>query len=108
MKTLIKHFITLGNKKYFYTMNSITKETTFIECEAAKIAQEFLNEDVPSLLIDLPNLIISEKEHNKKQSEVMRFRVSSDDKKNIEKKATEKGYSSVSSFLRDLSLGHIQ
>ena len=107
MKTLLKHFITINNKKYFYTMKPAGKNSTFVECKAANIAQEFLNEDIPALLIDLPNLIITEKEYNKQQSEIIRFRVSREAKKSIEKKAIQKGYSSISSYLRDLSLGNI-
>lgn len=107
MKTLLKHFITINNKKYFYTMKPASNNSTFVECEAANIAQEFLNEDIPALLIDLPNLIFAEKEYNKQQSEVIRFRVSQDARKNIEKRAIQKGYTSISSYLRDLSLGNI-
>ena len=55
--------------------------------------------------MDLPNLIFAEKDHDKKQSEVIRFRVSPDDKRAIEKKALKKGYVSISAYLRDLSLG---
>ena len=105
MKTPIKHYITLNNKKYFYTLKSCGN-STIVKCDAAKISQEFLNEDVPALLNDLPNLILSEKEYKKQQSEVIRFRISTEDKKRIEKKAIKKGYTSVSSFLRDLALGN--
>ncbi|MFC1616490.1 hypothetical protein ACFL21_05085, partial [Patescibacteria group bacterium] len=66
--------------------------------------QEFLNEDIPALLNDLPNLIIAEKNYNKQQSEMIRFRVTPEDKKRIEKHAIKKGYTSLSSFLRDLAL----
>lgn len=107
MKAVLKHFITINNKKYFYTLRSASKDTTFVEFEAANIAQEFLNEDVPDLLNDLPNLIMAEKKYKKQQSEIIRFRVTVDDKKIIEKKAVQKGYSSVSGYLRDLSLGNI-
>lgn len=107
MKTLLKHFITINNKKYFYAMEPAGKNSTFIKCEAANIAQEFLNEDVAAVLIDLPNLIMAEKEYNKQQSEVIRFRVSQEAKKNIEKNAIQKGYKTLSSYLRDLSLGNI-
>ncbi len=107
MKTLLKYFININNKKYSYTIRSAGKNSTFIECEAANIAQEFLNEDVPALLMDPPNLIIAEKSYNKRQSEVIRFRISQEAKKSIEKKAVQKRYSSISSYLRDLSLGNI-
>lgn len=107
MKAVLPHFITINNKKHAYTMEPASKDTTLFQCEDANINQEFLNEDIPALLIDLPNLIIAEKEHAKKQSEVIRFRVSQDAKKNIEKRAIQKGYKNLSSYLRDLSLGHI-
>ncbi len=104
MKKTLKHFITLNNKKYAYTLKQIGKRTTFVECDAANIGQEFLNQDIPALLGDLGNLIIAEKEYKKQQDEIVRFRISAEDKKRIEKKALQKGYNSVSSFLRDLAL----
>jgi len=103
-KTQIKHYITINNKKYFYTLKPKPNGITFVECESANIAQEFLNEDIPALLNDLPNLIIAEKKHNNQQSEIIRFRVTPEDKKQIEKKASKNGYPSLSSFLRDLAL----
>lgn len=106
MKTSIKHFITINNKKCFYTLKTTNKNQTFVECKAANISQEFLNEDIPNLLVDLPNLILAEKDYKKQQSEMIRFRVSPNDKKLIEKKALQKGYLSVSGFLRDLALGN--
>ena len=102
----LKHFLTVKNKKFFYELAPISKKTTRIICESANINQEFLNEDVPGLLADLPNLILAEKEYSTAQSEVIRFRVSPEDKKRIEQKAIKKGFSSVSGFLRNLSLGN--
>jgi hypothetical protein len=106
MKNPIKHYITINNKKFSYAIKSMDKNTAFIECEAANIAQPFLKEDIPDLLNDLPNLILAEKKYVKHQDEVIRFRVSTEDKKTIEKKALKEGYVSISSFLRDLALGH--
>ena len=100
----IFHFVTIGNKKYPYKLRKIDSKKTFVECEEANISQEFLNEDIPALLIDLPNLILAEKEYKNKQNEVIRFRISTEDKKLIENIAIKKGYSSVSGFLRDLAL----
>jgi hypothetical protein len=105
MKNL-KHYITINNKKYFYTLKPAKKGTTLVECEAANINQEFLNEDIPELLNDLPNLILAEKKYKKQQSELIRFRISPEDKKQIEKIAVKKGYSSISGYLRDLALGN--
>lgn len=100
----MNHFISLNNKKYFYFLKPIGKGITFVKCEAANIAQEFLNEDIPQFLMDLPGLILAEKEYQNKPSELIRFRVSPQDKAAIEKKAAEAGYASLSSFLRHLAL----
>ena len=99
----IQHCITLNNKKYAYSLRP-SDTATWLECAAANISQPFPNEDIPALLNDLPELILAEKAYNKRQNELIRFRVSPDDKKEIEKKALKKGYTSVSHFLRDLAL----
>ncbi|MDP4008648.1 MAG: hypothetical protein Q8P68_05660 [Candidatus Peregrinibacteria bacterium] len=104
-KSSIKHFITLKNKKYSYTISPIDKKTTIIECKDAHIKQEFLNEDIVDLLNDLPKLILAEQKYKKQHAELIRFRVAPEDKKAIERKAVESGYNSISSFLRDLALG---
>lgn len=100
----MKHSITVQNKKHSYTLRPSSKNSTFFECRDANISQEFLNKDIPALLNDLPNLIIAEKEYKKNQDDIIRFRVSPEDKKIIEKKAVKNGYSSVSGFLRHLAL----
>lgn len=100
----IKGYITVNNKKYSYTLSKKTKKTVFFECVEANVSQEFLSEDIPNLLIDLPNLIIAEKKYKKNQTEIIRFRISSKDKKEIEIKATKKGFGSVSGYLRELAL----
>lgn len=103
-KKSLNHFITLNNRKYTYSMKKINKRTIHFECEAANISQSFLNEDVPDLLIDLPNLILAEKEYHEKQNEVIRFRVTVEDKKVIEEKAGKNGFKTVSDYLRELAL----
>ena len=103
MKKVVAN-ITINNKKYSYSLEEKKNNLIFVECKDANIAQYFLAEDVPGLLIDLPNLIIAEKEHRKKQSEVIRFRISSSDKSKIEKKAIKEGYRSVSDYMRHLAL----
>lgn len=103
MKKIISN-ITVNNKKYKYTLQKKKGGSIFVECKDAKIAQEFLAEDVAGLLIDLPNLIIAEKEYNNKQSEVIRFRISAKDKSKIEGKAVKEGYGSLSDYIRHLAL----
>ncbi len=104
-KLSAKYFVTVNNKKYFYTLKNVDKKRVFVECDAANIAQEFLKEDVPDLLIDLPNLILAEKKYEAGQGEVIRFRLGAEDKKAILVKAQKKGYRTVSAFLRNLALG---
>jgi DNA-directed RNA polymerase subunit E'/Rpb7 len=100
----IKATITVKNKIYPYTLEKIQGGTVRVVSKDAKINQEFLAEDVSEIILDLPNLIIAEQQYEKKQSNVIRFRISSEDKNKIEKKAIGKGYSSVSGYLRDLAL----
>lgn len=103
MKKLVAN-ITVNNKKYSYSLEQRKNNLVFVECKPANIAQEFLAADVPNLLIDLPNLIIAEKEYIKNQSDVIRFRVSPADKSIIEKKAVKEGFHSLSDYLRHLAL----
>jgi len=81
-----------------------TKNRIRLISKDANIDQVFLNEDIPNLIIDLPNLIIAEQKYLDKQNEIIRFRISPKDKMRIEKKAISKGYDSVSQYLRDLAL----
>lgn len=94
----------MRNKKYYYILRTIDAKTTFFECKAANIAQKFLDEDIARLIKDLPELILAEKRYKKKQGNIIRFRISVEDKKLIEKKAQTHGYASVSGFLRALAL----
>lgn len=105
MKGEIKGTLTVQHKKYEYTLKKKNKDVIFFECKGARISQDFLAEDIPDLLIDLPNLIIAEKEHQKNRGEVVRFRVSSEDKHKIEKKAAQEGYNSISDYVRSVALG---
>ncbi len=104
-QTTARLTFTLNHKKYLCLLTPSGKNTTHFECKAARIDQDFLNQDVADLLIDLPNLVLAEQEHKLKQSEVIRFRVSTEDRIAIEKRAAKEGYGSVSGFLRDLALG---
>lgn len=101
MKT--SHHITVNGKVYSYSISeSDDKDCYFFVCKAARIEQDFLKEDIPALLLDLPELIVSELEYEK--SSVVRFRVNAEEKKEICKRAAKAGYPNVSSFLRDLAL----
>ncbi|MCB9805621.1 hypothetical protein H6775_00505 [Candidatus Nomurabacteria bacterium] len=102
MKT--KANITIKNKIYSYALEKNKDGTIHFTSKDAKIDQNFLAEDIPELILDLPNLIIAEQKYNAKKGEVIRFRVSAEDKKKIEQKAIKKGYDSVSKYLKDIAL----
>lgn len=100
-----EHFITVNNKKYPYYIGPDRESgCVFLECKAAGISQPFPVEDVPELLVHLSEYILEEKAYRAKQKEVIRFRLAAEEKKAIEQKAAKLGYSSVSSFLRDIAL----
>jgi len=96
---------TLNHKIYPCLLTPSGKKSTHVACKAANVDQDFLNQDVADLLLDLPNLVLAEQEHKLRQSEVIRFRVSSEDRIAIEKRAAKEGYGSISEFLRNLALG---
>ena len=103
MKT--KASITIKNKVYSYTLEKTAAGTIHFVAKDARIDQEFLPEDLAEIILDLPHLILAEQAHVQKQSDVIRFRVSSKDKARIERKAIENGYDSISGYVRDLALG---
>ena len=96
--------ITIGRKKHSYTIEKKRMGQIYVECRDANIAQNFLAEDVPGLLVDLPNLITAEKNYAIKNSEVVRFRISPEDKAKIERNAVKSGYNSLSDYMRRLVL----
>jgi seryl-tRNA synthetase len=100
-----QHTITIGNKKYPYYLNLVPKTNKIkFKCEAAKINQELLQEDIGKLLLDLPQIILEELEFEEKQDQTIRFRVSISDKKKIMKNAFKNGYNNISGYLRDVGL----
>ena len=98
---MIKNYIEVENKKYPYSITPVDPHTSTIVCNDANIDQDFLNEDIISLLRDLPSLILAEKEYKQKQDSVIRFRVSASDKVKIQKKVKEGWYKTISSFIKD-------
>ena len=97
--------VTVKNKIYPYSLERTKAGTIRFIAKSAKIDQEFLAEDVSEIILDLPNLIVAEQTYEKDNLNTIRFRVTPSDKAKIDKRAMEKGYSSVSAYLRDLALG---
>lgn len=99
------HIINIGNKKYQYYLEAVPKTNRVrVMCEAAKIDQEFLKEDIGELLVDLPEMILEEIDFEEKHDQTIRFRVSSTDKKKIMQNAIKHGYNNISGYLRDIGL----
>lgn len=102
MKT--KGSITVKNKRCSYVLSQNKNGSIHFVSKDAKIDQDFLKEDIPTLLLDLPNIIIAEQKYKNKKDEVVRFRISAKDKREIERRAAKNGYTSVSKYLKDLAL----
>lgn len=103
MNKPFKHYLTLNNKKYFYTLSKTNKDAVHVICPAANIDQDFLREDIADLLIDLPNLILAEKKYRADQDDIIRFRINAGDKRKIALLATQNGFNSISGYLRSLT-----
>lgn len=99
-----EHILKVGRKSYPYTITPVNKKEVHFECKEAGISQEFLAEDIPALLIDLPELIEMDKEFEHEYRHVLRFRLNSKEKKKIQQNAKKHGYKNISAFLRDLAL----
>ncbi|PCI28305.1 hypothetical protein COB52_03840 [Candidatus Kaiserbacteria bacterium] len=97
-----KHYIIIGNNRHGYTLQPARKVTTLI-CRSANIEARFPNDEIPRILAELPNIIL-ERGVLSVQDQVLRFRVSEEEKIQIEHNAVENGYESVSAYLRDLAL----
>ena len=84
-----KNYILLNNKKFEYSLKKSGNNITLVVCPAAKINQEFLNEDIANLIINLPNLILAEQVYNKKNT-TLQIRLSSDEKRKVQSNALKK------------------
>ena len=94
----------IENSDYMEVVKLSTEISTFLNQDGDKFYNEFSFNNKNYRFLDLPNLIMAEQEYERKQSDVIRFRVSGVDKARIERKAIEKGYDSVSGYVRDLAL----
>ncbi len=100
----VKHVIVIGKKKYDYELQP-TRRFTLLVVRELGIEEKIPNEELPKILLKLPDLILSAREESNKQSEVMRFRVSPEEKSEIERLAYENGFESVSAYIRAVALG---
>jgi len=99
-----EHSIKVGNKRYAYTITPLNKKEVHFECKGADISQRYAVEDVAGLLLELPEIIQIIHDFKKEYTSMLRLRVSPEEKRQIQQNAIKNGYSSVSSFIRDLAL----
>ena len=102
---IIEQTITVGKKQYPYTLQPLGNGKTLVTCDAAGIKQEFLDEDILNLIIDLPDLIIAEKKYRKKFGQIIRFRCSTEEKREIERRALQEKFPTTTAYLKSLALG---
>jgi len=96
----LENFIKVWNKKYLYIIESIDYNISRIICKDANINQEFLNEDLVSLLNDLPSLIKAEQNYKLKQDSIIRFRISWMEKMKLMEKVKKSWYKNMSSYIK--------
>ena len=104
--TSITHYILVGNKRYEYTLKPKGQTTTII-CEGAGVRAQFPNEEVPQILTHLAKQIMIAKKEAESQSEVLRFRVTPNEKQLMERRAMALGYENMSTYLWAVALGKI-
>ena len=76
-------------------------------CESADIRERFPNDEIPRILAQLPRLISDRAaalREEEAQSEVLRFRVTPNEKRRIEEVALAAGFDTVSAYLRAVAL----
>ncbi len=99
------HYIIIGNQRYGYTLRP-TPKVTYLICKSANIEAKYPNSEIPNILAELPKLIA--KHHmammSSQQTEVVRFRVSKEERAQIEDNAFSAGYDTISAYLRDVAL----
>ncbi|MFH1012498.1 MAG: hypothetical protein V1760_02005 [Candidatus Peregrinibacteria bacterium] len=101
-----EHTIAVRHKKYPYTIQRIDDGQILFTCAAAGICQKADIQTLFRILINLPEKILKTRQEKRPTSKkTIHFRVDDDDKEVIEKEAFERGYPSISSYIRALALG---
>ncbi len=100
----LKHYVIIGNRKYGYTLRPARRVTTLV-CRGANINERFSNNEIPQVLSKLPGLILAAISAAETQSEVMRFRVTNEEKEQIAHNAVGEGFDNISAYIRSKLLG---
>jgi len=100
--TTVEYSLTLNNKKHTYKLTKVDDSTTKVECPSAWISQVFDNEDLPELLLHLPDYILEKEAESKNDKPtVIRIRVLTSEKNAIKRLAVKNGYRNMSSYLKE-------
>ena len=103
---MITNTFTIGSRKYEYVLGKPFQEDgaklMHLSCPKLGIKQDFLIEDIPELILDLPNIAHNLKQ-SAKQDTFIRIRIKAGEKKMIEKKAMAVG-KTTSSYIRERAL----
>jgi hypothetical protein len=101
---IVSKIVVLG-KKYEYSIIPLGGNSeVHLKCEAAGLDQDLAVEDLAQMLLDLPDDIIRMQSVKSNKEQMLRIRVSKKDKEMIERAAVNKGYESVSEYIRFIAL----
>ena len=103
----MEHFVIFRHKKVPYYIREIIEGKYHFQCDAARLDKTMDYQELGKAIARLPLLIErAQKEmKDKTRPHVLRFLVSAEDKDLIEKESFDRGFGSVSDYLRALSLG---
>ncbi|MCF7906148.1 hypothetical protein K9L63_03100 [Candidatus Gracilibacteria bacterium] len=103
---MITNTFTIGSRKYEYKLGKPFQEEgeklMHFSCSKLGIDQDFLAEDIPELILDLPNMAYNLKQ-SVKQGTFIRIRIKTEEKEIIEKKAMDAG-KTTSAYIRERAL----
>ena len=101
-------FFQVGTRRHWYTLSPVTldgEQLMYVRCPAARVDQEFLPQDVPELILSLPDAVARVEEASKDKAEVFRLRLSAAEKREIERRAAQGGFTSASEYVRAVAAG---
>jgi hypothetical protein len=98
------HTIAFGGEQHTYSLINNSNKTTRLICRAARLDQNFANEDLAETIQLLPKYIKNAREFVSKHNLMIRFRVTPEEKIQIAKKAKKAGFADVSKFIRACAL----
>ena len=99
-----EYIFTLNHKKHVCKITRIDEEVTHIECLSAWINQDFPNEDVADMLLEIPAIILENEKIDREKSTIIQIRISSVEKVRLKEKALKSGFNNVSSYVRSTIL----